>query len=337
MKSSSVRTCLAIGIAFTLSALASPILTAQNQSAGQPQPPARPAGAPGNKSAAAPGNQSTDKPAPPPPLVPGAPLYISPGIVLLVQEKLAAQGYPVPTISGAWGDNSATALAKFQVKNGLDGGGDLDELTWIALGMPEVMRGEAPADANRPVSASAAATGGAPFSASPRLTRVLQHKLAEAGYPPHNVFGIWIREVDNAARNYQKAKGLDITNTLDLALIHSLGLLDTLVNPKPGKLPSDNIAQILNEQTLRMTGAPITISATGIRQVQMALVQRGHKEVVANGTWSEATGAALKKFQEEQKLDVTGLMDLRTLRALGFNNPLAEIDVPNAATGKPAK
>jgi F-type H+-transporting ATPase subunit a len=33
-------------------------------------------------------------------------------------------GFPVPSVSGAWGDMSSAALAKFQAKNGLDAGGD---------------------------------------------------------------------------------------------------------------------------------------------------------------------------------------------------------------------
>jgi peptidoglycan hydrolase-like protein with peptidoglycan-binding domain len=247
---------------------------------------------------------------------------VSPGIVMLVQEKLLAMGYPVPTVSGAWGENSAEALAQYQRKQSLDPGGDLDELTLTALGMPEVLRGEVPPGGDRAVSASAAASGGAPLSASPRLTRVIQHRLTEAGFPTHNVFGIWIREIDNAARNYQKAKGLDITNSLDLQLIHALGVLDSLTNPKPGKLPTDNVVQILSDRTLLLTGAPISVSASGIRQVQTALTQRGHKDVTVDGKWSDALSAALKSFQEAQKLEPTGLLNLRTLRALGFNEPM---------------
>ncbi len=41
---------------------------------------------------------------------------------------------------------------------------------------------------------------------------------------------------------------------------------------------------------------------------------------------SDAMSAALKKFQEAQP---TGLLNLRTLRALGFNNPLADLDHPS--------
>jgi hypothetical protein len=326
MSSSSARTALAIAVALLLFTVVFDPLVAQNQTPNRPQLPAKP-GAQANQSAGAPTNQTGAKPAEPAPIA-GAPLYISPGIALLVQEKLLAMGYPVPTLSGAWGDNSAAALAQYQRKQGLDPGGDLDELTLTALGMPEVLRGEVPAGGDRPVSAAAAATGGAPVSASPRLTRVIQNKLTQAGYPTHNVFGIWIRDIDSAARNYQKAKGLDITNSLDLQLIHSLGVLDSLLAPPPGKLPGDSVVQILSEQTLLLTGAPLSVSAYGIRQVQTALVQRGHKELAVDGKWSDAMGAALKKFQDGQKLETTGLLNLRTLRALGFNNPLAELDLP---------
>jgi peptidoglycan hydrolase-like protein with peptidoglycan-binding domain len=331
MSLSTARSVLAIAFAFVLSGI-SPSLLAQNQAPAKPQAPARP-GAQGNQSGTTPTNQAATKPTEPA-LVPGAPLYISPGIVRLIQERLIAEGYPMPATSGAWGDNSAAGLAEYQRKKGLDPGGDLDELTLTALGMPEVLRGEVPPGGDAPVSASAAASGGAPLAASPRLTRVIQHQLTQAGFPTHNVFGIWIREIDNAARNFQKAKGLEITNTLDLQLIHALGLLDALTNPQPGKLPSDSVVQILSGETVLMTGTPITVSGFGIRQVQQALVQRGQKAVVVDGKWSDATSAALKAFQEEQKLEPTGLLNLRTLRALGFANPLAELDRPTGATGK---
>jgi hypothetical protein len=323
MNLSSVRTLIAIAMALTFSGTAAELLVAQNQSPASPQPPT-------NQATAKP---ATAKPADPPP-VPGAPLYVSPGIVRLIQEKLLEMGYPVPSVSGAWGDNSAAALAQYQRKQGLDAGGDLDERTLTALGMPEVLRGEVPPGGDAPVSAAAAASGGGPLAASPRLTRVIQHKLTQEGFPTHNVFGIWIREIDNAARNYQKAKGLDITNSLDLQVIHSLGTLEALVTPPPGKLPGDEVVQILSAETVLLTGAPLSVSPTGIRQVQTALVQRGHKELKPDGVWSDGTSAALKKFQAEQKLEPTGLLNLRTLRALGFNNPLAEIDVPSGKPGK---
>ena len=312
---------------------------AQNRTPARPQTQGRNANqsgaAPTNQTATAPGNQTPARPAEPPPVA-GTPLYISPGIVKMIQGKLLAMGYSMPTVSGAWGDNSAAGLAQFQRKQGLDPGGDLDELTLAALGMPQVLMGDVPAGGDMPVSASAAASGGARVSASPRLTRVIQNQLTQAGFPTHNVFGIWITDIDNAPRNFQKAKGLDITNTLDLQLIHFLGVTDSLTNPAPGKLATDSIAQILSDQAVLMTGTPLSISAFGIRQIQTALQQRGFKEVLPDGKWSEGTAAALKTFQEAQKLEATGSVNLRTLKALGFNNPLVELDKPTAPA-KPTK
>lgn len=306
-------------------------MTGQNQTPGRPQPPGQPAAgnqspsAPGNQSASAPGNQTAAKPAEPLP-PPGIPLYISPGVAQLVQQKLLSLGYPVPSISGAWGDTSSAALARFQAKAGLDPGGDLDELTLLALEMPQVLHGEIPPGADAPVTAQAASSGGAPVALSPRATRVLQNKLTEAGFPTDNVFGIWMAGSETAARNFQKAKGLDITSTLDLRIIHALGLTSALIEPKPGKLPTDSVAQILSDRAVTFTGAPVFIGPAGIRQVQLALQQHGHKEVVVDGKWTEQSSQSLKKFQEAQKLEPTGSVNLRTLRALGFNRPLAELD-----------
>ena len=303
-------------------------VTAQNPRNQTPAAPGNQTPAkPGNQTPAKPGNQTPAKPAPPAP-DPGTPLYISPGIVKMIQEKLAAMGHPMPTISGAWGELSAAGLAEYQRKHGLDPGGDLDELTLTALGMPEVLRGDVPPGGDMPVSAAAAASGGAPLAASPRLTRVVQNQLTQGGFPTHNVLGIWITEIDNAPRDFQKAKGLDITNTLDLQVLHALDLTEALLNPKPGTLPTDAVAQILSDEARLMTGTPLTISAHGVRQVQTALRQRGHREIKADGKWSDETAAALKKFQEDQKLEPTGSLNLRTLRALGFVNPLTELDRP---------
>jgi peptidoglycan endopeptidase LytE len=323
MNSSKLSVLLALVCGAALSVFSAASLTAQNPRNQTP-------GAPGNQTPGAPANATPAKPAEPPPL-PGTPIHISPGIVRLVQEKLVAMGHPMPTVSGAWGELSAKGLAEYQRKQGLDAGGDLDELTLTALGMPEVLRGDVPAGGNAPVSASAIASGGAPLAVSPRLTRVVQTKLTQAGFPTHNVVGIWIAEIDNSPRNFQKSKGLEITNTLDLQMLHALDLTESFVNPSPGKLPTDAIAQVLIDEAQLLTGTPVRMTAVGLKQVQTALIQKGHKEIAADGKWSDAVAAAVKKFQEAQKLEASGSLDLRTLRALGFANPLTELDRP---TGK---
>ena len=312
---------MAVSAVFALG-IASPSW-AQNQSPPKPQTPAQPTS--GNQTAEAPGNKPPAKPAEPAP-PPGIPLYVNPSVVQLIQKKLVALGYPVPSVSGAWGDTSSAALAKFQEKVGLDPGGDIDELTLVALEMPQVLNGDLPPGADAPVEPQAAATGGAPFALSPRTTRLLQNKLTEAGYPTDNVFGIWLAGSGDAVRNYQKAKKLEITSTLDLRIIHELGITAALLDPKPGKLPTDSVAQILSDKAVLFTGAPVYVGPAGIRQIQLALQQRGYRESVPDGKWTDQNAAILKKFQDAQKLEPTGSINLRTLRALGFNRPLADID-----------
>jgi hypothetical protein len=305
--------------------------TVSSASARQNQSPPGPA-RPGQPAAAT--NQTPAEPAP----TPGIPIYISPGIVQFVQQKLVSMGFPVPSVSGAWGDTSSAALARFQAKNGLDAGGDLDELTLVALGLPQVLQGELPPGAaDVAVSAQAAATGGAQVQVSPRLARLLQNKLTESGFPTDNVFGVWLAGSDTAVRNFQKAKSLDITATLDLRVIHQLGLTSSLLDPKPGKLPTDSVAQVLSDKAVAFTGAPIFVGPAGIKQIQTALVARGFKEINTDGKWTEQSTAVLKKFQEAQKLEVTGSVNLRTLKLLGFANPLADLDQPGAAPTKPTK
>ena len=114
----------------------------QNQSPPRPQPAGQPAG---NQSPATPGNQTPAAPQPPP----GIPLYINPGIVQQIQLKLLSLGLPVPTVSGAWGDNSAAAIRTFQTKNGIDAGGDLDELTLDCAGHARSAEGRSGAGRRR--------------------------------------------------------------------------------------------------------------------------------------------------------------------------------------------
>ena len=197
-----------------------PALSRQNQPPARPQSDAAAWG--GNQAPRAPGNQtqrqSDSRQAGRASAAVRRPALYQPGIVQHIQQKLLTLGYPVPTVSGAWGDNSAAALAKFQEKMGLDPGGDLDELTLLALEMPQVLQGDMPPGADAPVSAQAASSGGAPFSLSPRLTRVLQNKLTEAGLPD----GQRLRHLDGwlRRRRARVSKGQGARDHLDAGSPH---------------------------------------------------------------------------------------------------------------------
>jgi peptidoglycan hydrolase-like protein with peptidoglycan-binding domain len=320
MRLNTRSTVLIVIVSLVAGAGSIPLVGMQNQTPARPQGGQPPAG-----QKPAPGNQPAQKPAEPPPPA-AAPLYVTPAVVQYVQLRLLSMGFPVPAINGGWGDNTSAAVAAFQRSKGLDPGGDLDEATLAALGLPQVLNGDVPADA-KPVASLAAAGNGAPLSVSPQLARLVQNRLTESGFPTDNVFGIWMAGSESATRAFQKSKGLEPTGALDLRLIHTLGLTTSLLEPKPGERTRyDSVTQILDDRAHPFTGVPLAVGPAGIRQIQTALQQQGHRDVAVDGKWTDATGAALKKFQEAQKLEPTGTLNLPTLRALGFARPLADLD-----------
>ena len=54
------------------------------------------------------------------------------------------------------------------------------------------------------------------------------------------------------------------------------------------------------------------------KQIQQALVDKGYLQTPATGVWGPESMAALKRFQEEQKLEATGKLDSLSLIRLGL-------------------
>lgn len=54
------------------------------------------------------------------------------------------------------------------------------------------------------------------------------------------------------------------------------------------------------------------------KEIQQALIDRGHLKGEATGVWNAESIAALKSFQQEQQLDGSGKLDARSLIALGL-------------------
>lgn len=57
-----------------------------------------------------------------------------------------------------------------------------------------------------------------------------------------------------------------------------------------------------------------------MRRVQKALIEHG-ADIEATGHWNDETRAAVKTFQKDNGLNVTGFPNLATVAALGVNKP----------------
>jgi peptidoglycan hydrolase-like protein with peptidoglycan-binding domain len=67
-------------------------------------------------------------------------------------------------------------------------------------------------------------------------------------------------------------------------------------------------------------GAPKQAAPTSerFREIQEALISKGYLQGPANGLWDQNSIDAMKKFQQDQKLDATGKITSRALISLGL-------------------
>jgi peptidoglycan hydrolase-like protein with peptidoglycan-binding domain len=62
-----------------------------------------------------------------------------------------------------------------------------------------------------------------------------------------------------------------------------------------------------------------------IRRIQEALNQAGHDAGAADGIWGPRSRAAMASFQQAQGIEATGLVNLRSLEALGLTDVAADL------------
>jgi peptidoglycan hydrolase-like protein with peptidoglycan-binding domain len=66
------------------------------------------------------------------------------------------------------------------------------------------------------------------------------------------------------------------------------------------------------------SGATQELSTSDMRLVQQRLQEKGYSPGNTNGLADETTRAAIRKFQQDQGIPVTGTIDERTANQLGF-------------------
>jgi len=66
------------------------------------------------------------------------------------------------------------------------------------------------------------------------------------------------------------------------------------------------------------SGATQELSTNDMRMVQQRLQEKGYSPGNTNGLADDATRAAIRKFQQDQGIPVTGTIDERTANQLGF-------------------
>jgi peptidoglycan hydrolase-like protein with peptidoglycan-binding domain len=157
---------------------------------------------------------------------PGTPLYISPAGVRQIQQELNNRGYDVGNVDGQWDQQTTQAAASFQMANGLEPNGKPDVNLIAALGgSQDIFQSAGLSSGGGGMQwAQENVTGSAvPVWASPATVRQVQQALNQAGYDVGNVDGQWDQQTAQAARDFQRAKGLEPTGTLTTGILAATG------------------------------------------------------------------------------------------------------------------
>jgi len=72
-------------------------------------------------------------------------------------------------------------------------------------------------------------------------------------------------------------------------------------------------------------------SSDRYKEIQEALAQKGYLTTPPNGIWDQNAQDALRKFQADQNLTVSGKLSSRSLIALGLGSPTAAVPPANSS------
>ncbi len=154
----------------------------------------------------------------------------------------------------------------------------------------------------------------------------LQRQLSELGYYTGKISGNYLELTRKAVEELQKKNGLEVTGVADSELqdmIRQGRILSKSDAPKVTNTPAPNLTNFLvdeNEDGVRVADEPIAFtkrlksgsSGKLVKQVQERLLELGYYEGQVNGSYEKHTIRAVKKFQTQNGLDDTGVVDEET-------------------------
>jgi peptidoglycan hydrolase-like protein with peptidoglycan-binding domain len=231
--------------------------------------------------------------------------------VKAVQQALMAAGVAVRGgADGVFGSATKSAVSAFQSTKGLPGTGAVDAATAAALGL-------APSAA--PVAASGS---GAILSVGSKgeAVKALQKALMAAGvFVPGGADGSFGQATKTAVSSFQRWNGLTVTGTLTPATARTLGLAGGGSGAVPDTGATAGAGATRGTASNPYVGLKIGAQGANVKTLQNALMKAGVAlRGGADGSFGNATKAALTKYQGANGLTSSGTVDADTAAKLGL-------------------
>jgi N-acetylmuramoyl-L-alanine amidase len=194
-----------------------------------------------------------------------------------LQRQLKALGYNPGTVDGNFGSQTEAAIRAYQQAYRLPTTGRLDDITLRSLLPERFEASRAPADVS-----------------NPEVLRQAQRQLKALGFDPGSLDGTFGPQSEAALRAYQQAYRLPTTGKLDEVTLRSLLPERSQTSPAPVNLSNREL----------------------IHRAQIELRALGFNPGIVDGEFGAQTEAALRAYQQANRLPETGKLDDGTLRLL---------------------
>lgn len=223
-----------------------------------------------------------------------------------LQQQLTQEGCYSGPITGAFGELTEEGVKQCQIKYGLEPDGIVGAQTSAAL-----FRGGNPTP-TYPTTTDATATYYNPPTygqvlrngdAGDAVARI-QQQLSALGFYRGAMDGYFGIDTELAVRDFQRSRGL---------------LEDGIVGDQVYQALNGTIPPVTPPIVDRPLPEGLTYGDRGerVQELQRRLTASGYP-VVEDGIYGDETARAVRLFQQERRLPITGRADVRTLEALGI-------------------
>jgi peptidoglycan hydrolase-like protein with peptidoglycan-binding domain len=160
-----------------------------------------------------------------------------------------------------------------------------------------------------------------------QTVRSAQLELRSSGFYHGKIDGVSGRKTQAAIRAYQRRNHLPVTGRLDMATLRHLGVqraqMGEAARARTSASSAMPSAPMPSRSTSPMAMPPaasraMAPSASTIEEAQRQLKAKGLYSGDPTGVWDSQTQSAVRQYQQNNNLNVTGQLDDDTLKSLGI-------------------
>ncbi len=217
--------------------------------------------------------------------------------VTALQNSLVAAGYLARTVDGEYGSTTKAAVYLFQKDKGLEATGVADDATRDAIRAAE---GETWRNG-----------GGVVYAEGNRGDEIveMQQRLKKAGFLKGDVDGVYGGDTVKAVKALQKAYDFPESGAIDEVTYEAL---------RDVSMEAAAVEEVKEEpkvETRQKHRGKYDVGDRGdeVKSLQRKLKRLGYLDGDADGIYGQQTASAVKTFQKEEKISITGAADEKTL------------------------